>query len=101
MTDYRLEVVKISESEYNVKGYYTDSKGIGADTFAQVINTIYRFKPGGDVFANAPILIGLTVDEEQAIQETRKRILRLNELEEKRKMILRVSSELEKLVQTS
>lgn len=82
MINYRLQVVKISESgEYNIKKYYKDKKEIKADTFAQVINTIYRFKPESGVFTKVPALIGLTEDEEKAVQETRKRILRLNELE--------------------
>lgn len=101
MVNYRLQVVKISESKYNIKRHYDDPKEIEVDTFDKVINTIYRFRSEKDVLAKVPALIGLTEEEEEAIQETRKRILRVLELEKERERILRVSSELEKLVHPS
>ena len=82
MTDYRLELTKDKESrKYNIRGHYKDPKGIKVNTFAEVINTIYEFESENGVSNVEPILTRLTEEEEKAVHETIKRILRLNELE--------------------
>ena len=101
MTDYRLEVTKdMAFRKYNIRRHYK-AKEIKVNTFAEVINTIYEFKSESGVFNEEPILTGLTEEEEKAIHETRKGILKVLELEKERERILRVSSKLEKLVHPS
>ena len=82
MPDYTLEIAKdVVSRKYNIINYNNHPRKIQANTFAEVINTIYGFKPESGIFTNKPTLKGLTNEEEEAIHETRRRILKINKLE--------------------